>query len=188
MSAPNDDEMSRVDDGGDIRRLAARSGDLHGELIQRIPRLVGLSADERERHATDGLADLRAHGLLTDGEVLHLTTIYRSLRATDGTPQEKAGRVAQIHQELVTTNAGPAALAVASIASNSISTAARLVDEAGKGADIGDFSTTAECACAGAIVGATAGAIFGPAGVLAGAAAGAAGGAIGSLIAQALKS
>jgi hypothetical protein len=180
-----EERMSVISD--DTRSLALNLGDLHGKLTEQVPSLVTLAADEREQRSLHGLLTLRAHGVLTDTEVVHLSSVVHAIHATEDTAPERASRVGQIYQELITANAGPPALAIAGIASNSTAAAAQRVEDAGKGADIGDFSTPAECACAGAIVGATAGVIFGPPGVLAGALAGAAGGAIGGLIAQAVK-
>ncbi len=171
-------------------QLALFVGDLPVELAQRIPRLVKASADERDQLARDGLAELRAHNLLTDSEVAQLSTILRSLRDVKVPPDRQADLADTVLQKLTAADAGPVALAIANVASKSSRAIARFSEEHSRSGvvtrEIGDFSTWQECACAGGIVGATAGIIGGPAGVLAGAAAGAAGGAIGFGIAQAL--
>jgi hypothetical protein len=64
MSTAGDNDAS-----GDIRQVPSFIGDLHGVLMERIPALVHLSADEREQRGLDGLAELRQHDLLTDEEV-----------------------------------------------------------------------------------------------------------------------
>jgi hypothetical protein len=182
MSPPDDSPIGYADAGVDLRRLAAGLGDLHGELVERITPLLARTADERERAALEGLAELRAHDVVTEVEVGHLTTIVRALVAPEGTPPERAQRVAAVQRELLETDAGPAALAIAGIAANRSSAAAKVFDEAGPGADIGDLESPGQVACAGGIIGATAGIPFGPVGVLAGAAAGAAIGYLGAVL------
>jgi hypothetical protein len=57
----------------------------------------------------------------------------RALVAPEGTPPERAQRVAAVQRELLETDAGPAALAIAGIAANRSSAAAKVFDEAGPG-------------------------------------------------------
>jgi hypothetical protein len=175
----------------DLYHLAGIIGDLQSELAQRIPRLVS-SADERDKSAKDGLAELQAKKFLSDGEVAKLREILHALHSADVSPSQQAETIERVAKELTAAKAGPLAVAIAGVASTNSRSLARFNERRGVGsdvaADIGDFSTWQECAAAGAIVGATAGLLGGPAGVLLGAAAGAIGGAAGFEIAQALKS
>lgn len=168
--------------------VAAAAGTLQGEIIERIPPLVRLTAQERRQKAIDGLADLHAHHMLTDTEVEKLTTIMSTLSAREGTANTRAAHVTSIHQELLTAGAGSLALTIASVTAKAADAEAHMGGDPSTTFDIGDFSTPGECACAGAIVGATAGIVLGPAGVVGGALAGAAGGYVGGLIAQAILS
>jgi hypothetical protein len=188
MSQVSDTDTIRAAEAGSVDDVAAAAGTVQGEIIERIPSLVRLTRDERRRQAMEGLADLRAHGMLTGPEVEKLTTLVTTLSAGEGTATARAARANTIHEELVAARAGSLALTIASVAAKGADAEARNEDDAPKAHDIGDFSTPGECACAGAIVGATAGLIGGPAGVIGGAIAGAAGGYVGGLIAQALLS
>lgn len=184
-----------ADQSGDLRQVAVSVGDLHGELALRIAPLVTASSEERIRLATEGLRELHSNDLLAESEAQRLSDLVRSLSGKDASPDELAELADNALQEFqAAAHANPAALAIASVVAERSRAAARMFgglrspdgDEVAR--DIGDFSTAAECACAGGIVGATAGALFGPAGVLAGAAAGAVGGAVGFAVAQALLS
>jgi hypothetical protein len=178
----DDDEIRYADADVDLRRLTAGFGGIHGDLVERIPPLLALDAEARARVATDGLAQLRAQGVITDAEVAQLTRLTHTLGVVEFAPPERARQVAAIQQELVAANAGLLALAIVNIAANSSINAAKVFDEAGTGADIGDLSTPGEVACACGIIGATAGLAFGPAGVLVGAAAGAGIGYVGAVL------
>ncbi len=192
MSQAGEYSGGTVGQGGDVGQLALSAADLHDELVGKVVPLVTATSDERQRAGAEGLADLRAKGILTEPEAQQLGNILRALGAGDLSPAQRAQVIDDALPQLQTAEAGPVALTIASIAASTargggaIGEEGRSLDVA---ADIGDFSTAGECACAGGIAGATAGALLGgPAGALLGAAAGAAGGAIGFAVAEALLS
>jgi hypothetical protein len=182
--------MMDYDGGSEMTKLAGSIGDVQAAVAAVIPAVVQASTEERLRLARQALAKLRAEDVLTEVEVEHLEKLLVSARANTA-PDERLRVAEKVARELQTSDAAPVALAVASVATRNARDLVQVLGDSGntggEAADIGDFSTAGECACAGGIVGATAGAVFGPGGVLLGAAAGAAGGAIGFAIAQALK-
>jgi hypothetical protein len=185
---------ARTSEVAEARRLAVATGDLATGLAEKISSLPKMSSAERERLAREGLTQLHSRDFLTDAELARLGDVVGALFAADLAQHGKMQLADNVLQELVRADARPVALALASVASKSARAVAMLVNKRQReqtdevAADIGDFSTWQECACAGGIVGATAGIVLGPGGVLIGAAAGAAGGAIASVVADELLS
>jgi hypothetical protein len=164
-----------------LRELALRCGEVHAEVMRVVPQLSRLSEDALMQRATADLAKLRSRERLTGPEMEHLLDVLRVIRI-DAPPKEKLRQMNEAVQQVRTSLESPAALAIASIASDSSRSQAKRIEEL----DLAEVSGSDVVVTAADVVGGIAGVLVGdelcglPCGILGGAA-GAAGA---SLLAQ----